>query len=155
MTVESTLNSQEFFKSCFTALHSFRTYILAVVDFFILFAWALIDLAVFLPVLNFSLFQSTPPNDIEIIVALVMVFPSAIGEELFFRSWLMSKIGLVAHAPIFGFLHMLNGTNIGGAILITIDGLFYGTLYKKYGFSTSVCVHALGNIIIYLLMLLR
>jgi uncharacterized protein len=80
-------------------------------------------------------------------MVVVLATTSALGEELFFRGLLLSWIGLVPQAIVFGLLHQTGGSSRWVWIIwATIGGLLLGSMYQLTGSVVGpVIAHALIN----------
>lgn len=79
---------------------------------------------------------------------LLLGVGSAVGEELFFRGWLATEIGVIASSCVFGLLHQMRGRDgwswSGWAMLM---GLLFGSLFLATGSLLGPLVaHAAINV---------
>lgn len=71
---------------------------------------------------------------------------SGIGEEILFRGWIQSQIGIVVASVLFGVIHIWGREGIGYGCYAVAIGFFLGFLYSYTGnLWAPVLAHAVNN----------
>lgn len=79
-----------------------------------------------------------------VLLNILLIAPS---EELFFRAFLIPRIGLVASSILFGLLHWFGYFNLVEVIGATVIGFVLGITYiRTGGLIAPIVAHALANI---------
>jgi membrane protease YdiL (CAAX protease family) len=121
-------------------------------------------LLIFVLEIGLSLFESLtgiqlPTNVQQIFSGLPLYFIvfstilAPINEEILFRGFLVPRIGIIASAVIFGFLHYLSYASISEFIAAFAFGIIAGYIRKRYSsLYPSILAHVLVNALGFLLI---
>src|SRR5262249_6700295 len=87
--------------------------------------------------------KSTGNVPLEIFLVSLM---AGIGEEIFFRGFLMPVIGLIPSALLFALIHLQYGIS-SGFVIVICSGLLLGWLKQRYGTTFSIITHTVYDIL--------
>ena len=78
---------------------------------------------------------------------LLLALSSSLGEELFFRAFLVPWIGVIAQAAVFGALHQVRGpSRVWWMLWAGAAGLVLGAMFQAFGSLTGpILAHAAIN----------
>lgn len=77
---------------------------------------------------------------------LLIALMSGLAEEILFRGWLQTKLGIVVASVLFGLIHIWGREGIGYGLYAVGMGFVLGYLFQVTGnLWTPVCAHAVNN----------